>query len=225
MGYSLPVGNVTFGPGLVSTNTEFKAMVEVRDTMICQQLLRDRPKRELTPIEGVTLIGFGHKARHGKDYAAKIIHEAFPAVTQRFAIADGIRMLCRTQYGMTEKDAPLLQRIGTEWRDKDPGVWIRALHYQIAEVKPAFALITDIRMRSEADWITQMGGVLVKVTRFNDDGTPYVDPSRDPQHITETDLDGYVFGNTLTNRGDERFQRDVLSLFETLDMHDIRLSL
>jgi hypothetical protein len=210
----MAVGRITFGPGVAPpTTTEWKAYSEMRDQMANEILLRDRPKRNLEPIPGVTLIGFGYKARHGKDYAAQVIHQAFPALTQRFALADGIKILCRTQYGMTEKDGPLLQRIGQEKRVHDPDVWIRALHYQIAEVKPKYALITDVRMKGEADWITQMGGTLIKVTRVDADGTAHRDPARDPAHITETDLDGYVFGYELTNRLDKQFTTEVLDLF------------
>lgn len=215
MGYGLPVGNITFAPGLASTSTEFRAMVETRDRITEEQLLRNRPKRELTPIPGVILIGFGYKARHGKDHAAKVITQAYP-LTQRYSIATGIRMLCRTQYGMTDKDAPLLQRVGTEWTEKDPDVWIRALHYQIAEDMPPVALVTDIRRKREADWVTKMGGTLVKVTRIANDGTPYVDLSRDPQHVTETDLDNYVFGYELVNDLTDEFDDKVLDLFRKI---------
>lgn len=60
------------------------------------------------------LIGFGHKARHGKDSAARFIHQEYPAFTKVYSFAAALRAVCRAVLGMREKHGPLLQIVGTE---------------------------------------------------------------------------------------------------------------
>lgn len=60
------------------------------------------------------IIGIGHRARQGKDSAARFIHETFPQQTRIYSFASSVRAVCRTVLGMEEKDAPLLQLVGTE---------------------------------------------------------------------------------------------------------------
>ncbi len=151
---------------------------------------------------GATLvIGFGHRARQGKDSAARFIVEAYPRVDiVRFGFADALRALCRVQYAMTEKDAPLLQRVGVSMRGYDPEVWVRALYWTIRERKPDVALITDARFPNEAAMIKGLGGFMVKVERRLRDGSPYRADDRDPYHESETALSDYPdFDDTIEN--------------------------
>lgn len=146
---------------------------------------------DLQPIPGVHVIGFGYKARHGKNAACDWIHNGHPGKTRIYAYADALKSFCRAN-GMTKKDGNFLQKVGTDIvRQVDVDHWVKALYWTIDEQRPTFALIADVRFKNEAALVKQMGGILVKVTRYNDDGSMFVDPSRSATHPSETELDGY----------------------------------
>lgn len=139
------------------------------------------------PIPGVAVIGFGHRARSGKDTAAAAIVKTIDGA-QRFSFADDLYAVARVMYGMTTKDAPLLQRIGVEARNTDPDVWIRSVYFKIVEARPRLAVIPDVRFPNEMAFVKALGGITIKMSRFNADGTLFVDPSRPADHISETAL-------------------------------------
>ena len=142
------------------------------------------------------LLGFGNKARQGKDSAATAIATYFNSQFPRFPeakifkFADALYQECRREHGMVSKDAPLLQRIGAERRKKDPNHWIYLLDATMKDFK-GIALITDVRYLNEASWIRSRGGILINVSRLEEDGSPFVAGDRDPNHPSETELDGY----------------------------------
>lgn len=151
------------------------------------------------------IIGLGSKARQGKDTAAEAIVQYYgaqrerqqrhcPTVTAPFAVrigfADSLYDVARTQYGMKEKDAPLLQRLGAEGRANDSEYWIKSAFMKIRPYHD-IVVIPDVRYKNEAVYIKDRGGYLVNVTRLNADGTPYVDPSRPADHPSEIDLDNW----------------------------------
>lgn len=91
------------------------------------------------------------------------------------------------------KQSKLLQWWGTEYRRNNYGqnYWVKKLVSQVAKESVDIALITDTRFPNEAQAIKDLGGYCVNVTRVNKDGSPFVDPSRDPNHLSETALDGW----------------------------------
>ena len=159
------------------------------------------------------IIGFGSKARQGKDIAVQAIvdyytikrrvqmdHGLQPGspYAQRVGFADALYDICRKEHGMTTKDAPLLQRIGMERRAIDELYWVKkafAKFWTNADIR----LISDVRYKNEADYIKQKGGYLVKVSRLNQDGTPYIADDRPADHPSEIDLDDYNFDFHLMN--------------------------
>jgi hypothetical protein len=170
----------------------------------------------MQPIDGTFVVAFGNKAGSGKSQAANHIHRLYPALTERFAFADAIRMYCGIVHGMTEKDGKLLQDVGQRLRSSNPNVLTREMYRQIREKQPRVALITDLREPDEADFVKQLGGVTVNVVRLDRDGQRYIHPSRDACHINETALDDYAFDYTLTNRATgfvSDFDEDVHALF------------
>jgi hypothetical protein len=148
---------------------------------------------QFEPIPGVTVIGLGHKARHGKDTAAAaIIREVRGA--QRFAFADDLYAIARVHYGMTVKDAPLLQRIGVDYRQvRGEDIWVRSVYAKMLQDRPRLAIITDVRFPNELAFVKALGGTAIRVTRFNADGTMFEDPSRDPNHVSEAALNNAVW--------------------------------
>lgn len=152
------------------------------------------------------IIGFGNKARHGKDTAAEAVVDyytnrrimqersygkASAPKAVRHGFADSLYKIAREEYGMKEKDSPLLQKIGNGRRvEFGLDYWIRQVE---AKIKPQddIVVVPDCRYKNEAQWIKSTGGYMVNITRLNADGTPFVDPSRDPNHISEVDLDDW----------------------------------
>lgn len=165
------------------------------------------------PIPGVLVIGLGHKARHGKDSCAQAMLESAPGDVLRIGFADALYDYCRIEHGMTTKDAPLLQRVGVEMRERDPQAWIKAVYYKILDKRPKVVVIPDVRFTNEAEFVKALGGYTIKIDRRypvdrNIDVTdrtylhdaPWVSKDRDPNHVSETQLDGYSWDLTITNR-------------------------
>jgi hypothetical protein len=144
------------------------------------------------PLCDTTFIGIGHKARNGKDTVATAIVDAFPTIVRRVGFADALYAHCYVAYGMKGKDAALLQAVGAGERERDPEIWISALYETVKRFNPQYVVIPDLRHQNEASFIKAMGGYCVKVTRLNADHSQFIDPDRDPNHISETDLDGFA---------------------------------
>ena len=143
------------------------------------------------------LVGIGNKARHGKSYLADELLANMPRAVRVYHFSTALKCFVRVMGWMKEKDGTLLQMVGTEiFRDRmDEAIWIKCLEHQIAEDRPRVAVIPDCRYWNEARWILQHGGIMVRVTRTNEDGTPWTSPDRDPIHRSEIDLDNWPWWN------------------------------
>lgn len=162
------------------------------------------------------LIGFGHRARQGKDTAASAILNAcdLEAQVRIYAFADAlrseVRVACAAMGGQHEliqqwkqagmlpdwvtfeepKPRSLLQWWGTDYKRKaDDLYWVKRLRKTLDEHKPEVALITDVRFPNETEAIHEWGGVLVKCERL---GAPDVVVH---EHPSEAALDGYTGWN------------------------------
>ena len=153
------------------------------------------------PIAGTFVIGIGHKARQGKDVVAKQILQLDGA--EKHSFADDLYAVARVMFGMTHKDGRLLQVLGTDvFRKKDPEVWVKSLYYKLLDRRPRIAIMADVRFPNEAAFVKSVGGMLVKVNRWNKDGSIYVTSDRDPNHPSETALDGYGGWDTVIDAED-----------------------
>ena len=159
------------------------------------------------------VIGFGHRARQGKNTAAQAVLDACPLETQvrMYSFAEAlkkeVRYVCNKWGGQHEmiaawreagflpdwvkyeepKPRPLLQWWGTDYRRKqDPDYWVKRLRKTLDDHKPDVALITDVRFRNEVDFIHSVGGFVVKVERI---GAPDVIVQ---EHASEAELDKYT---------------------------------
>lgn len=153
------------------------------------------------------ILGVGNKARHGKDTVAEALLEHYnhirntmykhlgsipksvPVIAQ-FRFAEALYQECRDLHGMTEKDAPLLQKIGASRRAENENYWIDKVLKKIPS-NLDIAVISDVRYLNEAKAIKAIGGYLINVTRLNPGGTPYVADDRPANHPSEIDLDNY----------------------------------
>ena len=158
------------------------------------------------------LIGFGHRARQGKNTAALAVLEACPLETQVrvYAYADALRaevLKAIAMFGGQDhlirswKEAGLMpdwvhtefpkprsvqQWWGTEYRRaKDPRYWIKKLNKTLADHKPEVAAVADVRFPNEGDDIHEQGGYLVKVVNT---GKTDVDVH---EHESESAMDDY----------------------------------
>lgn len=119
-------------------------------------------------------------------------------------------------WGMDEKDAPMLQFWGTNFRRKQyPNYWVSRLDDKIRQITlyssatPIYICISDVRFLNEVNYIERLSdditsnksSVYIKVVRMNEDGTQYIDPSRDPNHPSETELENHKPFMTLTAKG------------------------
>jgi hypothetical protein len=152
------------------------------------------------------IVGFGSKARQGKDSAAYAIQDyarrfSLPDV-RIFKFAAALYQECEEHHGMIGKDAPLLQRVGQARREQNENYWVDRLRFSMGNFK-GIALITDVRYKNEANWIRDSGGFLVNVTRLNEDGTPFIATDRPADHPSEIELDNYnwdAYIKTKTNQ-------------------------
>lgn len=148
-----------------------------------------------------TIIGFGHKARQGKDEAAKAIMEAHGGHLdiRRYGFADALKRevagreadLCGEHgipYEPENKHRSLLQFWGMHRRAEDKDYWVKRIQEKIEEENPEVAIITDVRFPNEHEFIRSIGGTLVCVVRRG-----FHDPAVNPGHISETALDGYAW--------------------------------
>lgn len=138
------------------------------------------------------VIGMGHRARQGKDTVAKaLVAECARRglYAKQYAFADALKAYCRVAFGMRQKDARLLQIVGTDvFRASQPDIWVRVLVDTMREQAPDVALITDMRFPNEADAVVNMGGYTMKVERVG-----FIATDRDPNHPSETALANYTF--------------------------------
>jgi len=175
------------------------------------------------------LIGLGSKAKNGKDTVAQAFKEALGNSVRLYSFANELKTYCKdhhaellldwqvangTEEVPVSKEDPIygysaiLQYYGTDIvRAKDPNHWVKALEHRIEVEQPEIAVITDVRFLNEATWIKENGGTLIDVIRRKKDGTRWLDPNRDPNHISETALDEYLGWDYVLLAGDGEIEK------------------
>lgn len=116
------------------------------------------------------------------------------------------RMKSHPVYGPTMRT--FLQVYGATQREAQPDYWIKRLQAWAAMHEEAMGglcarpntplrfnglIIPDVRYQNEANWIRAQGGLVVRVTRRNEDGSYFQNSlSHEARaHPSETDLDAY----------------------------------
>lgn len=162
------------------------------------------------PIEGVFVIGVGHKARHGKDTTANHIVRQTRGQARIMSYADDVYALAR-QLGMQGKDAGVLQALGTDvGRRIDEHRWTKSIYNNILVKRPPIVVIPDVRFLNEVEMIREMGGVVIKVHRVQKDGTPFVATDRNPNHPSEVELDKFDgWDYVIKNESIAKLRKDV----------------
>lgn len=133
------------------------------------------------------IIGLHGSDQDGKESAAKILIEKYGF--KRFACADELQRICnllQEELGVTKE-----VDVTTEWgaslgklcRSLEKDVWIKPLGKLYEEDPEANIVVTDVCYLNEAKYITERGGIIIKIDR----------PDKTPS-------DTYAYGVDLTDR-------------------------
>lgn len=151
------------------------------------------------------IIGFGYRAKSGKDTAGAYLvsNYGFTRIANADALKEVISIITGEDAHDPEfKESPTclgvsggaaLQIIGVALRDKFPEIWIKASGLEQAAKYVERIVITDVRFQNEADAVKNLGGILVRINRPGYSGDT---------HTSETSGDhinwDYVINNTGT---------------------------
>ena len=173
------------------------------------------------------IVGMTGYAQHGKDSMGNLFHEHLGY--QKMAFADGLRKCLATLNPLI--DAPgglrryrdlletsgyenakkvtevrrLLQVFGTEVARDILGedTWVNALNVAWAAADRPDTVITDVRFPNECEFVQSHGGIVIRVTRLNEDGTPFDNgvPTSHPSeaHISSLPVDVDILGRNLAD--------------------------
>jgi len=157
-------------------------------------------------------IAFGGKSRSGKDTAANVIKRINPN-TQMIAFSDQLyKCMWAVQEALgfeKKKDPGLLQLLG-EGARKHYGlnIWVDSVEQRIGSGP---IVVTDVRYKNEYAMLRKHEFITIRVKRSNHP----ID--RDPNHISEIDLDDVEFDYEISNDGTlEQFEDAITNLYEKL---------
>jgi hypothetical protein len=137
---------------------------------------------------------------------------------------------------MDEKDSPMLQFWGTNFRRKqNDAYWVDKVNEQVQLFMTnncerglnelVYIVIPDVRFNNEVNYVVSSAkGYYVRVERFNSDGTRYIDPSRNPDHPSEVAIDDVRPHITLrATSGDlEELKRQTIQMLFELEKDNKR---
>lgn len=133
-------------------------------------------------------LGITGLAGSGKDTVAELIKENYTGNTMLYALADPLKQACATAFGIPVDDfydeikkeeiepfwgltrRDILQRFGTKAMRNTFGndFWIKRAQNFVEHAEKQdidLLVVTDIRFNNEAEWLINMGGILVEVIR------------------------------------------------------------
>ena len=172
------------------------------------------------------LIGISGKKRSGKDTVGAMVVEWLRkhyCSATRVAFADQLKEEVARATGVSLEDIevekahwrPMLQWWGVEFRRYYHGenYWIREMTKKLIGMEEDFAVITDVRLENEAEFVRKSGGLVVRVEREID---------AQDSHSSETGLDGYPhFREVIRNDGSlEDLQQKVGDFMAGLKLQD-----
>jgi hypothetical protein len=165
------------------------------------------------------LIGLVGQATVGKDAFYNALNGNY--IKKRMAFADELKMevarACGVTVGFVEANKhlfrPMLQWWGTDFKRRMFGddYWISRLNSKLCEFDPMpeVIVITDVRFLNEANYVTSLGGKLVRIVR------PSV--TRSDTHPSETEQHRIMVKFEIINDGSlEEFKDKVRKLTEKL---------
>lgn len=115
------------------------------------------------------IIGLHGSDQVGKDIATKILVEKYGF--KRFAFADKLQRICnllQEELGVTKKVEATTEwgaSLGKLGRSLEKDVWIKPLGKLHEEDPEANIVVTDVCYLNEAKYITERGGIIIKIDR------------------------------------------------------------
>ncbi len=103
-------------------------------------------------------IAFLGKMASGKSTVSSLVLKKYPSV-RKIAIAEPIKEIATTHFGMKQKDRRLLQIIGNTGRLLDPSVWINKMLKRVEE--GGSYVVDDVRFENEVSMLRQHGFSIV----------------------------------------------------------------
>jgi dephospho-CoA kinase len=97
----------------------------------------------------------------GKTTAARYLEYRYGAKV--YVLAAPLYGICRDLFGMQEKNRKLLQTVGDALRSVDPEVFLKYALRKIEQDNPCFAVVEDVRLRQEADFLTRHGFIGIRL--------------------------------------------------------------
>jgi hypothetical protein len=176
------------------------------------------------------VIGFGFRARQGKNLCCDAILEQcaysnisvaiyeFSAEVLAFCVEQGHLPPDAVRAFLTPEQKNILQDVGLAQRKENAAFWVERLWARIARERPQVALLPNLRYPNECEAVKEAGGVCVLVERFNPDGSQYIDPERNPNHISEHALRAWPWDYRLAAQTGQAnwLQRQARALFTHL---------
>jgi hypothetical protein len=161
-------------------------------------------------------IAFSGKQGSGKTLCAQYLmkHYNFHHV----GFADAIKDYAMNQYSLSyeqvygrHKNRELLQRIGSDFRSRDPNFWVDIAMTKLDRLKVP-VVIDDLRYPNEYKALTERGFYLVRMEAMQSLRRQRLSLSfKNPEHSSETSLDDIVgWNNVITNNNEKQEVYDVL---------------
>lgn len=184
-------------------------------------------------MKGNIVFMISGKAGSGKGEVANALQkelekDGYPVL--RIAFADAVKDCLKRYYDWDgvkdEHGRALLQNLGTDkMRATFPDFWAEfvAKFIVVTQKDWLYIIIDDWRFVNEFDIINDYNSdvITIRVERFNEDGSPYVNPDMTPvqrEHESETQLDKFPFDYIIENHGDlVELQDNVLAVLEDLN--------
>lgn len=185
------------------------------------------------------IIMISGKSQSGKDTIAKIIENNLKEKGYNILIlhfADLVKFYAKQYYNWNgEKDhdgRALLQMIGTTiMRSRYPTYWAEIIAKFIDAVEELnhfqIALIPDWRFLNEYETVYDYAKKLnqevitIRINRYNTDNSQYINPQMNEQqatHISECELDSFVFNWIIENKGTlEDLKNSISSMIDNIN--------
>lgn len=147
---------------------------------------------------------FGRRGS-GKSTVARFLAEC--TGVRIYKLSEPLYRVARDVFGMKDRDRRLLQVLGDKFREVDPDCLLRCLSLALYRDGPQAAVVEDVRLPREADWLRRMGfqGVLVRapepvrLARLAERGEDV--GAEEEGHATEAGVDAVVPDYVLDNAG------------------------
>lgn len=174
------------------------------------------------------IITISAKARHGKDYTAKLIKEQLEEKGEKVLIthfADLLKYICKTFFNWdgkkNEEGRTILQYVGTDIiRRQNPDYWVNFLIgiFNLFPNEWDYAIIPDARFINENNGLKEnenLDVVTLRVERPNfDNGLT----EEQQNHESEIALDDYNFDFKIINNGDASIYDEIKNFINWLEI-------